>query len=230
MTPLRPVIIDSSALVALTYPGDADHEKAVAFSTVMRETRAVGLISPSIFAETLNLLGKKFGRDVALAAGKRIVDDPGLMCNDPRPGADRSPQRWTAQGGGVSYTDSYVMATRTSSRQRRSSVLTRRSARTAIGCRMRLKGAEDGVNTTKGEDRHLYRQFLSGIGASTPELQELFAQEVQGLTPAEMLILKDNDFFYARCMDRRGAGDLHENAGTRCGEGEEDREGTLAVH
>jgi len=51
------------------------------------------------------------------------------------------------------------------------------------------------MSGTKHEDLTLYRRFLSTLGASTPELQELFAQEVKGLTHAEMLILKDNDFF-----------------------------------
>ena len=50
------------------------------------------------------------------------------------------------------------------------------------------------MSMAKGEDRRLYRQFLGEIGASTLELQELFAEEVKGLTPAEMLILKENDF------------------------------------
>jgi len=51
------------------------------------------------------------------------------------------------------------------------------------------------MSGTKHEDVTQYRRFLSALGSSTPELQELFAQEVKGLTHAEMLVLKDNDFF-----------------------------------
>lgn len=41
----------------------------------------------------------------------------------------------------------------------------------------------------------LYQRFLGELGVSTPELQELFAQEVRGLTREELLILKDSDFW-----------------------------------
>ena len=47
--------------------------------------------------------------------------------------------------------------------------------------------------TTK-RDKNRYTQFIGELNTSTPELQELFAQEVLNLTPAELLILKDNDF------------------------------------
>ncbi len=108
---MTPVIIDSSALVALTYPEDADHKIAVNLSGAMRETQAIGLIPPIIFAETLNILGKKFGREIALAAGKRIFADPGLQVAEvPSTILLAALTRWTDQGGGVSYTDSYVMA------------------------------------------------------------------------------------------------------------------------
>jgi predicted nucleic acid-binding protein len=108
---MTPVVIDSSALVALTYPEDADHTRAVALGGAMRETRAIGLISPIVFSETLNILGKKFGRGTALTAGTRIFTDPGLrvMAVDDSV-LSSALTHWAEQGGGVSYTDSYVMA------------------------------------------------------------------------------------------------------------------------
>ncbi len=51
------------------------------------------------------------------------------------------------------------------------------------------------MSVGKSHDLVYYRWLLNEIESSTPELQELFAQEVKGLTQAEMLILKDNDFF-----------------------------------
>lgn len=47
--------------------------------------------------------------------------------------------------------------------------------------------------STKG-DLTRYHQFRAAIGVSTKELQELFAQEVKGLTADELLILKESDF------------------------------------
>ena len=40
-----------------------------------------------------------------------------------------------------------------------------------------------------------YDRFREELGISTPELQELFAQEVHSLTHEELLILKDSDFY-----------------------------------
>ena len=49
--------------------------------------------------------------------------------------------------------------------------------------------------SAKRGDTNLYKRFIGELNTSTPELQELFAQEVRNLTPDEMLILKDNDFY-----------------------------------
>jgi hypothetical protein len=51
------------------------------------------------------------------------------------------------------------------------------------------------VSTTKKDALSLYHRFRAEIGVSTAELQELFAQEVKGLTAEELLILKESDFY-----------------------------------
>lgn len=38
-----------------------------------------------------------------------------------------------------------------------------------------------------------YVEFLRELGVSTPELQELFAQEVQNLSHEEMLVIRDGN-------------------------------------
>jgi len=48
--------------------------------------------------------------------------------------------------------------------------------------------------STRRDDNRRYTPFISTLNVSTPELQELFAQEVLNLTYAEQVILKDNDF------------------------------------
>lgn len=50
------------------------------------------------------------------------------------------------------------------------------------------------MSASKKDDLSLYHQFRAEIGVSTAELQELFAQEVKNLTPAELLVLKAYDF------------------------------------
>jgi len=50
------------------------------------------------------------------------------------------------------------------------------------------------MSAMKKDDLSLYHRFQAEIGISTAELQELFAQEVKGLTREELLILKESDF------------------------------------
>ncbi|MGI8854502.1 MAG: hypothetical protein ACR2JW_02010 [Thermomicrobiales bacterium] len=50
------------------------------------------------------------------------------------------------------------------------------------------------MSATKKGDLTLYHRFRAEIGVSTAELQERFAQEVKGLTHAELRVLKANDF------------------------------------
>ena len=48
--------------------------------------------------------------------------------------------------------------------------------------------------STKRDDTSLYKRFIGELNTSTPELQELFTQEVLNLTRDEQMILRDNDF------------------------------------
>ena len=48
--------------------------------------------------------------------------------------------------------------------------------------------------SARRDDDRRYIQFIGTLNVSTPELQELFAQEVLNLTHDEQVILKDNDF------------------------------------
>ena len=48
--------------------------------------------------------------------------------------------------------------------------------------------------TAKRDDLQPYKRFIGELNTSTPELQELFAQEVLNLTRDEQVILRDNDF------------------------------------
>ncbi len=51
------------------------------------------------------------------------------------------------------------------------------------------------MNATKKDDLTLYHRFRAELGVTTAELQELFAQEVKGLTSEELHRLKESDFF-----------------------------------
>lgn len=50
------------------------------------------------------------------------------------------------------------------------------------------------MSASKKDDLEPYHQFRAELGVSTAQLQELFAQEVKGLTAEELLILNESDF------------------------------------
>ena len=107
-----PVILDSSALVALMSEDDADHDKAARIAAALQRDGRFLLIPPAVLAETLNILGKRFGRAFAHARGAQIIADPALHIPE-LTGDVIAPALalWKTQGGGVSYTDCLVMAT-----------------------------------------------------------------------------------------------------------------------
>jgi predicted nucleic acid-binding protein len=69
------VILDSSALVALLHESDALHAKSVEVATSLTG-RQINFILPSeVFAETINIMGKKFGNATAIRHGQALLDD-----------------------------------------------------------------------------------------------------------------------------------------------------------
>lgn len=107
-----PVILDSSALVALLNEDDASHATATRIGAALQRENRFLLIPPAVLAETLNILGKMFGRDFAHARGEQIAADPALHIPE-LSGDVMAPALalWKGQGSGVSYTDCLVMAT-----------------------------------------------------------------------------------------------------------------------
>jgi len=108
---MNTAIVDSSALVALLIENDADHKKAVTLGTSLRAAGSLILVPAEVIAETLNLLGKMCGRDVALAAGRQLLTDPHLhLMTLSEARMHHALSIWEQQTSGVSYTDCVVMA------------------------------------------------------------------------------------------------------------------------
>jgi predicted nucleic acid-binding protein len=105
------IIADSSALISLAIVSDSNHVSA---KTYMQQTAQAGrpIIVPSeVFAETVNILGKKFGHKRALEAVQIISDTAVFLI---RPTSDLIRSIALDMFGGVetsvSYTDCLVMA------------------------------------------------------------------------------------------------------------------------
>jgi len=105
------VVADSSALISLAIVSDSNHVFA---KTYMQQTAQAGrsIIVPSeVFAETVNILGKKFGHKRALEAVQIFSDTAVFLI---RPTSDLIRSMALDMFGGVetsvSYTDCLVMA------------------------------------------------------------------------------------------------------------------------
>jgi predicted nucleic acid-binding protein len=69
----KPVILDSSALIAEINLADSLHEKAQAINDVLSRTDRQVILPYEVFAEAINIFGKKVGRQEATSAGKALL-------------------------------------------------------------------------------------------------------------------------------------------------------------
>src|SRR5918912_2648891 len=69
----KPVILDSSALIAQINLADSLHEKAQSITDVLSQTDRQVILPYEVFAEALNIFGKKVGRREAVRAGKALL-------------------------------------------------------------------------------------------------------------------------------------------------------------
>ena len=69
----KPVILDSSALIAQINLADSLHEKAQAINDVLSQTQREVILPYEVFAEAMNIFGKKVGRSEAASAGKALL-------------------------------------------------------------------------------------------------------------------------------------------------------------
>lgn len=79
-TPTKPfsifsVIADSSGLVSLVTTTDRNHAAAVFASKRLLDNHSVILVPGDIFTETINILGKKSGHEVARQTAAQLLDD-----------------------------------------------------------------------------------------------------------------------------------------------------------
>ncbi len=69
----KPVILDSSALIAQINLGDSLHEKAEEITNLITKTDRQVILPHEVFAETINIFGKKVGRKEAVMLGRELL-------------------------------------------------------------------------------------------------------------------------------------------------------------
>lgn len=105
-----PIILDSSALVALSLTVDADHAKAVAISRTLEASTCPLLLPAEVFAETMHVIGKKLGHDQAVTIADEIIATGVIHVVESGDALRTALERFRTQPGTVSYTDCLVMA------------------------------------------------------------------------------------------------------------------------
>ena len=103
-------IADTSALISLLIENDANHEIATQSLTDTLAAQ-VTMVTPSdVFTETVNTLGKKFGREVAIEAANYILSTPGFLVVEALETYPQALEKFRTGTGSPSFTDCVVMA------------------------------------------------------------------------------------------------------------------------
>jgi predicted nucleic acid-binding protein len=106
------VITDASGIISMVVETDTNHAAAKAFAEHHRNTGAAFFVPGELLAETLNLIGKKFSRGLAIDTGKLLLAEPSFVIGTTH--GDRHAQAlelFKSTPAGVSYTDCLVMVT-----------------------------------------------------------------------------------------------------------------------
>jgi predicted nucleic acid-binding protein len=105
----RVIIADTSGLVSLFNPDDRNHAQAVTAAKLLQHEKRDILIPAAVFVEFLNVMGRKAGHAVALAAVTELTP-PFLVLSEPSFLLD-SPAlfKFETVAEAVSFTDCLVM-------------------------------------------------------------------------------------------------------------------------
>jgi predicted nucleic acid-binding protein len=76
------IIADTSGLVSLFSPDDRNHEEAINAAKQLTNDKKTIFIPAAVFVEFLNILGRKAGHEIALAAASELTP-PFLVLSEP---------------------------------------------------------------------------------------------------------------------------------------------------
>jgi predicted nucleic acid-binding protein len=109
--PPQHIIADSSALISLVVTTDINNIKARSIVTTVSKTEHAIIIPSEVFAETINLLGKKFTHTQAIEVASLILN-ANMFIITPTTAVMRQNaiKEFGVMPKGVSYTDCLVMA------------------------------------------------------------------------------------------------------------------------
>src|SRR5205809_424676 len=105
------VVADTSALVSLTSVTDSNHQLATKISQEIADTDVSLILPADVFTETINVLGKKINRAVAIQAGQMLLSSNSFPILEANPDIRATAlEKYQHQGSNTSFTDCVVMA------------------------------------------------------------------------------------------------------------------------
>ena len=106
-----PIIADSSALVSLSSITDNNHQIANRQSLQIEKTDRQVIVPGEIFSETLNVLGKKVSKEIAIRTGSKIIKTKMFIIAETTLEVRiEALEKFQKQPKSVSFTDCIVMA------------------------------------------------------------------------------------------------------------------------
>lgn len=110
MSDPRFVIADSSGIISLLFPTDANHAAAVAASERLASSGIVLLVPSHVFVETINVVGKKQSHAAAVQVAQALYRPPTQIVEVSAQTLRNALVRFATQPESVSFTDCIVMA------------------------------------------------------------------------------------------------------------------------
>ena len=105
------IIADSSALVSLALSTDSNHKQAVLLARQIEKNNKTLILQGEIFAETINILGKKVSKEIAVfTANKILKSDLFQIVESSNAQRLSALEKFQKQPKSVSFTDCVVMA------------------------------------------------------------------------------------------------------------------------
>ena len=107
----NPIIADSSGLVSLALSTDSNHKQAVLIAGQIEKNNKTLILPGEIFAETINILGKKVSKEIAVFTADKILKSDLFQIVESSDAQRLSAlEKFQKQPKSVSFTDCVVMA------------------------------------------------------------------------------------------------------------------------
>ncbi len=105
------VVADTSALFSLASETDRNHAFAIAEGEKLFKTVGSVIVPSDVFAETINIMGKKADHDSAIGTARILLNEPSYVIVDTDEQLrNQALEKFRKQKEDVSFTDCMVMA------------------------------------------------------------------------------------------------------------------------